>query len=243
MRQLLPEYHEDVDDGYLERLYDYPDGTWVAVNFVSSVDGGIEVRGTAAGLSNAADRRVFELGSDLADVVLIGAGTAMAEEFHGVRPSERTADRRRRFGLAPVPPIAVVSSGHSLPADAPVLTDVLVPTIVITSASAPSPVRRAWTDAGADVLVAGESTVDLDAAVAELAARGLRRSDCEGGPRLHGAMLRANLVHELRLTVSPMLISGPSSRVAVGEAATDRRLRLASLLQEQDTLLARYLVR
>lgn len=243
MRQLLPVPAEDVDDEYLEKLYDYPDGTWVVVNFVSSVDGGIEIGGTAAGLSNAADRRVFELGSALADVVLIGASTAMAEQFHGVRPDPATADRRHRFGLATVPPIAVVSNGQSLPADAAVLTDVLVPTIVITCAATPESTRAGWAEAGANVLLAGAERVDLAAARAELAARGLRRIDCEGGPHLHGALLRANAVDELRLTISPLLIAGSSLRVAVGDEPIERTVRLDSLLQEDDTLLARYLVR
>ncbi|MFD5969731.1 NAD(P)-binding protein [Streptomyces sp. NPDC060311] len=56
----------------------------------------------------------------------------------------------------------------------------------VTLASAPAPTRRAWQDAGAEVVVAGEDAVDLAAAVAALTRRGLRRIDCEGDPTCSG---------------------------------------------------------
>ncbi|MFF0670001.1 hypothetical protein ACFYVE_17520 [Streptomyces tendae] len=40
----------------------------------------------------------LRLGSDLADVLLIGATTAMVEGLGGVRPDRQTLDRRRRHG-------------------------------------------------------------------------------------------------------------------------------------------------
>jgi riboflavin biosynthesis pyrimidine reductase len=233
----------DVDDTELERLYRYPDGRkWMAVNFVSSADGAVEVAGRSAGLSNPADRKVFELGSDLADVVLIGAGTATIEEFTGVHPDERTADRRHRHGLAPVPPIAVVSSGRSLPPDAPVITQAATPTMVITSAAAPSATRDAWSEAGAVVLIAGTDSVDLAEAVRMLVERGLTRIDCEGGPRLFASLIAAGVVDELRLTISPQLVAGAADRIAVGAGVEPTALRLDSALAEGDTLLLRYLL-
>ena len=132
IRQVWPSPRELAEDD-LEQLYRYPDGPrWVAVNFVSSTDGAITVEGRSAGLSTPADRIVYRLGNDLADVVLVGAGTAMAEGFEGMRPDENTAARRRRFGLAPVAPVAVVTKGRSLPPDAPVITKAAVPTLVFT---------------------------------------------------------------------------------------------------------------
>lgn len=241
MQQIYPpESARELDEAAVEALYRYPD-PWLAVNFVSSVDGAVEVDGRSAALSTPPDRRVFALGSDLADVLLIGAGTAVAEEFHGVRPDYTTAERRHRNGLAPVPPIAVVSTGASLPADAPVITDVLVPTIVVTSASTTDRVRAGWTDAGAEVLVAGESTVDFAAAVAALRARGLRRIDAEGGPHLFASLLAADEVDELRLTISPFLVAGAAGRIAAGGDIAPMPFTLASVLVEDDTLLLRYL--
>jgi len=218
-----------LDEADIERLYGYPPDTpkWVAVNFVSSVDGAVTIAGRSRGLTNSADRAVYPLGSNLSDLILVGAGTASIEEFTGIDPDDEQRELRARHGLAPVPPIAVVTSGNSLPPDAPVITDVRTPTIVITRAAAPTRLRDAWAAAGADVLVAGTETVDLAAAVARLADRGLGRIHCDGGPTLFGSLLRAGAVDELRLTISPLLVSGAAGRIACGA---------------DDTLLMRYLV-
>lgn len=232
-----------VDEHELEQLYGYPrDSRWLAANFVSSADGAVEVAGRSAGLTNPVDQQVYKLGSDLADVLLVGAGTATIEEFHGVNPGNRTAQRRQRYGLAEVPPVAVITSG-SLPVDAPVITDVRTPTIVITCASAPSDICDAWTAAGAKVLVAGSDSVDLTEAVHALGEQGLHRIHCDGGPHLFGSLLAAGLVDELRMTVSPLLISGGANRIAMGTGIDPAALKLASVLAEDDTLMLRYLVK
>lgn len=232
-----------IDEQGLEQLYRYPaDPKWLAVNYVSSADGAVEIEGLSGGLSNPADKRVFRLGRDLADVVLVGAGTAVVENFRGVRPTEQTVERRRRLGFVDVPPIAVVTTGRTLSADAPVITEPVVPTIVITCATAPRDKREEWTAAGATVLIAGTDTVDLTVAVAALVERGLGRIDCEGGPHLFGSLLAAGLVDELRLTVSPLLVAGAAGRIATGVGIEPAALELASVLADGDTLLLRYLV-
>ncbi|MBC3194465.1 dihydrofolate reductase family protein [Pseudonocardia sp. C8] len=228
----------------LERLYAYPAGApYVAVNFVSSADGAVEVDGLAAGLSTPPDRVVLDLGTDLADVVLVGAGTATVEGFTGVKPDERMADRRHRFGLEPVPATAVVTStGRSLGPSAPVLTDTLVPTIVFTCAAAPERLRASWAAAGAHVVLVGDRSVDLAAVVAELGRRGLHRINCMGGPALFGSLAEAGLVDELRLTVAPFLVSGDAARIARGAGMDPERLELVSVVTGDDTLLVRYRV-
>ena len=238
---------DGVDDTDLETLYRYPAdeapaGRWVAVNFVSSLDGGIEIDGRSRGLSTPADRRVFALGHDLADVVLLGSGTALAESYPGLRPNATTADRRRRHGLAEVPPLAVVTSG-SFPADATSIVDVAAPTVVITCAAAPAEQQEAWRAAGARVLLAGDESVDLAAAVRALADDGYRRIDGEGGPGLVGTLLQADLVDEMRLTIAPLAVAGRAGRVATSAAPLDapRGFGIASLLVDDDgTLLIRY---
>lgn len=229
----------------LEELYRYPDDvTRLVVNFVSSADGAVSVDGVAAGLGTPPDRVVLDLGTDLADVVLVGAGTATVEGFTGVRPDERAARRRERFGLREVAVIAVVtSSGRSLAVDAPVLTDTLVPTLVFTCGSVPAGLREGWTAAGAEVVLAGADEVDLAQVVAELSRRGLRRINCMGGPTLFGSLAEAGLVDELRLTVAPFLVSGDAGRIARGAGLDPARLELVSVITGDDTLLMRYRVR
>lgn len=227
----------------LEELYAYPAGPrWLTVNFVSSADGAVEIDGRARRLSGPADRQVLRLGSDLADVVLVGAATAMIEDFRGVHPDEECRDRRRRHGLSDVPPTAVVTTGRSLPADPPVITDASVATLVITCMSAPAKKQKAWRAAGAEVLIVGEDEVDLVTGVGALTGRGLTRIDCEGGPHLFGSLIAAGMVDELRLTVSPLLAAGAHGRIAQGIAAGPAELELASVLAQDGELLLRYLV-
>jgi 5-amino-6-(5-phosphoribosylamino)uracil reductase len=240
---LLPEAR-DIDDTELERLYDYPsalDRPWVQVNFVASPDGAVTVGCKSHGLSGPADKKVFMLGRTLADVILVGAGTATIEGYAGVQSGEVRAAVRARLGLSPVPPIAVVTRRASIDPASPLVASPLAPTVIITCAAAPSERLSALADAGADVVVAGDSDVDLPTAVAELDKRGLRRVSCEGGPHLFGGLIEAGLVDQLCLTISPRLAGGDASRIALGpQPASPRELALASVLTDDNFLMLRY---
>src|SRR5262249_42938391 len=75
----------------------------------ASLDGAATVRGRTGGLSGEADRQVFAMLRALADVIVVGAGTARVEGYGPVRPGRRGARRgRARPGPAPAPPGAVV---------------------------------------------------------------------------------------------------------------------------------------
>jgi riboflavin biosynthesis pyrimidine reductase len=173
--------------------------------------------------------------------VLVGWGTARDERYRGIKSTELRRERRSRLGLAPVPPIAVVTGRCSVEPDSPLVTDTLVPPIIVTTESAPLDRRKALTAAGADVIVAGDEQVDARAALVELAVRGLRRVCCEGGPQLFGALIEADLVDQLCLTVSPLLAGGHAGRISLGTPPeTPRRLALASVLTEDGFLMLRY---
>lgn len=229
----------------LTELYDYPPDLrrpFVRANFVTSADGAVTLEGRSGGLSGEADREVFALQRAMADVILVGAGTARAEGYRGVRMPAGHARLRERLGLAPVPPIAVVTGSCWLTAEHVLVTDTEVPPIVITVASSPVAHREALAAAGVPVLVAGEHRVDLPAAVRMLGERGLRRVLTEGGPQLFGELVTGDLVDELCLTVSPRLVGGMAGRIAATPKELDPRvLRLASAVQADSALLLRYL--
>lgn len=66
---------------------------------------------------------------------------------------------------------------------------------------------------GVDVIIAGEEHVDLRAALAEVHTRyGVAVVRTDSGGTLHGALLRAGLVDELSVLLSPCLIGGTSPR-------------------------------
>jgi 5-amino-6-(5-phosphoribosylamino)uracil reductase len=244
LRRLLPEPAGAVDDAELERLYDYPPSLrtpFVKLNFVASADGAATVDGRSDGLSGRADKKIFALARDLADVVLVGAGTVHAEGYRGVKRTEVRAERRARLGRSELPPIAVVTRRCSIEPDSPLVTDTVLAPIVLTCAAAPRDRRAALAAAGADVVVAGDSTVDLAHAIGALAERGLLRVDCEGGPQLFGELIAAGLVDELCLTLAPLLVSGDGTRIAHGPLPpSPLRMRLASVLTEDDFLMLRH---
>ncbi len=96
---------------------------------------------------------------------------------------------------------------------------------------------------GADhVLTLGEDDVDLTALPAALATRGLSHLLCEGGPSLARDLLAAGVVDELCATTVPRLVAGDHLRLAHGDAI-DVPLELVGLLEEDGTLLARWVVR
>ena len=244
MDQLWPTPLDDVTDDDLARIYGYPkhlDEPFVQVNFVSSADGAATLDDQSEGLSHAADKRIFLIGRDLADVVLVGAGTARAERYRGARTNDERRARRERLGLSEIPPIAVVTGSGRIDPTCALFTDTKVPPIVITTEHAPEQRRTELEEAGAEILVAGEQMIDLTAALDGLARRGLYRIDCEGGPHLLGELIAEDLVDQLCLTVAPVLAGAGAGRIAMGRLSSEaRRLELASILHEDGFSMLRY---
>jgi riboflavin-specific deaminase-like protein len=248
--QLLPAADgrlTDLDDAGLADAYAVPEGgPWhVRMNFVASADGGVTAAGVSAGLSSRADKRLFAVLRDLADVVLVGAGTVRAEGYRVQRYGPERRRRRVDLGRSELPVIAVVSSALDLDPTSTLFTkaEATARTMVITHQAAPADRLAALAEV-ADVLVAGDERVDLAAAVRGLAERGLARVLCEGGPTLFGGLLRAGLVDELCLTVSPLLTGPGPGRVVAGPPLDTilRRLHLLHVLEEDGVLLLRYAV-
>jgi len=238
MRQVFPVCQ---DDPKLPGLYAYPDGPWLRANMVSSADGAASLAGASAGLSSDADRRVFALLRALSDVILAGAATARTERYKPARPHELWRDVRA--GRPPTPPIAVVSARLDLDPAAPLLAGAPphARTIVITTAEAPAR-RRAELARHADIIVAGDKTVDLKAAVSALADRGYRHVLAEGGPHLLAQLVEAGLMDELCLTIGPLMAGPGAGRIVAGArpTASPLPLSLAHVLEDDGFLFCRY---
>lgn len=244
MRVLLPPPTADqpaaeLDDHALAGLYAYQGPAWLRANMVTSADGAGFLDGRSAGLSSPADMRLFGLLRVLADVVLVGAGTARVEEYKPAR--RRPALEDLRAGRPPTVPIALVSRKLDLDFGTPLFTDAPpdARTIVITCAGSPDE-QRAAAARVADVIVAGDVAVDLAEALAALRDRGLGRVLCEGGPHLLGELASAGILDELCLTVSPVLAGPGPTRVVAGAPFPAQRMTLAHLLTEDGALFCRY---
>jgi len=240
--QMLQPVGGDLAADDLEAAYAYPlERSWLRLNFVATLDGAVvDDEGHPEGLSSASDQRVFALLRGLCDVVLVGAGTARAEQYAPVRPTEVDQDLRARLGLAPLPPIAVVSGSLDVPQSLLDAREDRARTLVLTTAAAPA-ARIAEISDRAEVLVCGDRSVDLVLVRESLGARGLRRMLAEGGPQLSHDLFSAGVLDELCLTMSPLVVGGTGPRLLTG-APLDApvRMRLGHALTAGDELLMRY---
>ena len=260
MRQIYPASGPEVTAGeaggrreaadLLAGLYAYPPGIsadrpWVRANMISSADGAAELNGLSGGLGGPADRLLLQVQRCLADVILVGAGTARAEKYRPARSSPLLAGLRQ--GRAPTPPIAVLSARLDLDPDSPLLTQAPADarTIVLTSAAAPAE-RRAAVARHARVIVAGTDQVTASQAISALAGLGHARILSEGGPGLLAQIAALGQLDELCLTISPVLAGGHARRILAGGLAGDlppglpESLRLAHVLADGAFLFCRY---
>ena len=246
MRRLLPApgqddlIQEDLDAAYA--LPVPPAGTaHVRANFVAAADGAAEVGGRSEALGGPGDRQIFRTLRWLADVVLVGAGTARAENYGPAVVPPARQEARVATGLAPVPPIAVVSGSLAIdPGDR--LFSGSVRPLLLTAASAPAD-RAAALRKVADVVVCGEQNVELGQVLGALAERGLPRVLTEGGPALHAQLAGAGLLDELCLTVAPMLAGPRHLGIVAGDPwPMAQPMELAHVLEDDGSLFLRYRV-
>lgn len=209
-----------LSDDDLSRLYTWPEGGGVRANFVSTLDGSAVGGDSRSGSINTeADGHIFHLQRELADCVLVGAGTARAE---GYRRGSK--------------PIVVVSRSGRLPES---LASGEGDVILVTCASS----GRADGD---DVWIEGDDEVQLAAVVARLRTAGMPRVLAEGGPHLFRDLLDAGLVDEFALTLSPRLVGGDHLRVVAGlplggESGLDAEI--VHLLEEDGSLLGLWILK
>lgn len=191
-----------------------PDRPWIGLCMVASLDGSVAVDGSSGGLGNPNDLDVLLTLRDLADVILVGAGTARGE---GYGPPRKPGQR-----------IAVATNSGRVDLDSPLFTSGAG--LVLAPEAADIDDRRV------EVVRAGSHHLDLVVALAALGrvVPAVRTVQAEGGPTLNAALAAADLIDELDLTVSPRLVGGDGPRVTVGAPPLDARFDLAHLLVDDD---------
>lgn len=213
----------DLSDDDLAEAYAPPRSPWLRVNFVSTVDGAAQGGdGLSKSINNDADKRVFDTLRRRADCLVVGAGTLRAEGYD-----------------VPRVPLVVVSRSADVP---PTLRGAPRGRILMATVASADGLAAAREELGEEhVLVLGEDEIDLGLLKATLAERGWSEQLCEGGPSLFADLLAAGVVDELCWTVVPRLTGGDAVRIATG-AEVDVALRPALLLEQDGTLLGRWLV-
>src|SRR6201993_2935296 len=169
----------ELDDGELPQLYAYPDRarTWVRANFITSVDGGATADGKTGAMAGPGDRFIFNLLRELADVIVVGAGTVRVESYSGVHLGVVQRQRRQARGQSEVPQLAIVTKSGRLERDMPVFNRTEVPPLVVTCTSAAEETRIRLGDSCEVVDCSGGDPASVDESVllAALGGRGVRR--------------------------------------------------------------------
>ncbi|HEY1737945.1 MAG TPA: pyrimidine reductase family protein [Acidimicrobiia bacterium] len=241
LRMLFPDRVDEVD---VHALYaDMPvvaGRAAVRLNMIGSVDGGTSWNGVSGALGGAADKQLFTVLRSLADMVLVASGTMRAEQYGpAVLPAEVQQARLDR-GQRAVPPIAVVSGSCKFDWSSPFFAAATERPLIVTVAQADEDRRREAARV-ADVVIAGDTDVDMHRAVQALGERGATTILAEGGPTLNGQLAQARLLDELCVTLAPLLASGDAKRIVSGSPLAElERLRLVSLCQADDYLFFRY---
>ncbi|HUS20699.1 MAG TPA: dihydrofolate reductase family protein [Aeromicrobium sp.] len=203
-------------------LYAFPDvdRPWLRTNFVTTLDGAAhDVSGVTASLGGDTDTELFAYLRSIADVVLVGAGTARIENY----------------GPKSTVPIAIASRRLDIPErlQAPGV-------VVVTTTDAPAERVDELTAAGVEIMAHGDITVDWPGVLASFAARGWLKINCEGGPSLHGELISNGLVDDLCLTIAPVLTAGDATRIAHSRLPVAEDMRLAHVVPVGDVLFTRW---
>lgn len=215
---------------------DPPDG--VRANMIFSADGAAAFGGRAGPLSCPTDQHLLRILRGFADVVLVGAGTARAENYGPVRLTDAQRQERRAVGRTAPPPIAVVSRSGELPAR--LLGDPGQPPILVTCARSPAR-HDVGNAARLPAMVAGDDSVDVSRAVELLRERGMHRILCEGGPTLLDELVDADAIAEICVTVAPKLAGGqPVGLRRPARLSVPVAMRLEHALAYDDYLFLKY---
>lgn len=230
--------YADLYDRAMAHSRSGPGRPYLAMSMVSSVDGAISLEGVSAGLSGPEDKEVFFYLRSLADVILVGAGTAREENYGRPRLSDRLLADRRTRGQQELPKLALVSKWMRMDWKARVFAESRP--YVICPAATPAAVQETATEF-CDLVLAGDTEVDLAEALRRFGDAGARLVVCEGGPTLNGQLLASGLIDELCLTISPALVGGSGKRISGSDDLRPARgMRLLSAAEANGTLMLRY---
>ncbi|MBV9003701.1 MAG: bifunctional diaminohydroxyphosphoribosylaminopyrimidine deaminase/5-amino-6-(5-phosphoribosylamino)uracil reductase RibD [Solirubrobacterales bacterium] len=180
---------------------------WVLFKSAMTLDGKVATgSGDSKWISGEASRRLAHQWRAECDAVVVGIGTALADD------PELTA---RVDGVLRQPRRVVFDSLARLPLTSKLVRDARkIPVTVVVSRAA----GRAATDAleahGADVIVApGENEpARVRSALDQLGTSGIGSILLEGGPHLAGTFLDAGEIDEIRLFLAPMVLGGKTAR-------------------------------
>lgn len=231
--------HEDKEGIMLSRPF-------VFINAAMSADGKIAtIEREQTRISGSLDfERVDELRAN-SDAVMVGIGTMISDNPSLTVKSKERREKRLAQGLPENPARIVVDSMARTPVDADIFKKGEGKRIIAVSESAPS--ERIKQLAGhAEIIVAGDKTVDLEMLLAELKKREINRLMVEGGATLNWGLISRGLVDEIYAFTGNIIIGGKCAPTLVdGEGCTGEfcRLKLISCERLEEGVLTKWKVK
>ncbi len=207
--------------------------------------GSVAIRG-----NSAEDRLILGMLRTAADLILIGGKTFCSYPRHQwtaerVLPhlTEDIAATRHQLGLAPIPPLAIVSASGTLPEHHAAWELPAAALCVVTTAAGATVLQHQ--NFPGTILVAAESgplsTTAIQTALQQHFDPQL--IVCEGGPTLLGQLLASNRLSELFVTVAPSITGRAATYRGMFESEAITTPAAASLLSvryAEDYLFLRY---
>ena len=216
---------------------------WVILKAGLTLDGKIASRcGNGGWITNKKSRKHVHKMRDRVDGILIGIGTALADD-----PSLTT----RLSGAGHRDPARIIlDSNLRLPIEANMLIQESdAPTYIFCGVKHDPDKKQLLEKAGATVVpvdLSEDGHIDLEMVLKELGNRQITSLLVEGGSIVHGAFLSRNLIDQVSLFFGPLLLGGDGLS-AVGDLKLDRldqakRLhRISSRQFDDDILIEGYL--
>lgn len=217
----------------------------------------VNVAMTADGKIAPANRRFVPFGSkhdmelllDLrarCDAVMSGARTVDLYPVNLGPGPKRFRERRLKRGLAEYNLRIVVSGSGSLNPKAPIFEKRFSPIIVLTSERIPRHRLKRLQAVATEVKVFGQHEVDFVQAFKWLEREwDVKKLVCEGGGELNDGLLRAGLVHEVYVTICPLIFGGRNAPTLAdgagfGKLSSAFDLKLCSRRRRADELYLVY---
>ncbi|PXF57489.1 MAG: 2,5-diamino-6-(ribosylamino)-4(3H)-pyrimidinone 5'-phosphate reductase [Candidatus Methanogaster sp.] len=170
------------------------------------------------------------------DAIMVGIGTVLSDDPSLTVKSEELRKERQDLGTDENPIRIVADSLARTPVDSDILMKGTGRRIILASESAPGMRLERLSEAGAEIVVAGEHRVDLASALGRLYEMGVRRLMVEGGGSLNWSLLSQGLVDKVYVYVGNMILGGESSPTLVdgtGFSGIDDACQLELISLEQ----------
>jgi riboflavin-specific deaminase-like protein len=211
-----------------------------------SVDGKItSYRRESFQLGSAHDKHLMNILRAQADAVIVGSGTVRADGYPLIVRDPKAVAKRARLGVSTQPINVVMSNSLDIPITKLLFHHPDTEKLVFTTRSASREnIRRV--ERFATVVVLPSKTVSPGRVVEYLERRGVRRILVEGGGATNHSFIRAKLVDEIFITVTPFIIGGADAPTVVDGrgflAHTSVRLELISSRRLKNEVFLRYRV-